>query len=1061
MVTGAILPLKILKTLSRRCGAHTCMAPLSHIYTDISTLSSTPAVVFFKANRRADAAPVLIKLFRTQEDSDSSARIKTIVSFTELLTVTSVALGTISAIREVDSGLLIEYALPPHATIQALPEYLLSKRALTARESGQKASVSRPSSKLSNRPSSTRNLEHSMSTPNISDFPGTETWCTTPRFSRRAYRSRSNKSQSKVTTATAAPEWKVIAATIDRWQERIVWQIVAQLVQGLADFYKAPESLRAGLTPTICPEAIFVVHDSCAPLRPEIVILACILDTHTPVSNTVYKAPELFRGATKGPAADIWALGCLAFEVVAQRKPRFNSAKLVKDPVLQNIDCSPSLLEFITSCCRFSPHERPSLVELMKSKIIHAVMTYMFGIAQTKSELTLVKQLDLTKINMRRLSKSKGFRPTRSEVPVSLTNRSESSDSLSITDILDLCVRSPDTGMHQLPLICYDVAARSGVLGQQCVTWEYDNPCFSADMNECISRRKLLSFLLLPNAADLIGKEALNLLPFLTSFEAIKQLCDLSFDGIAMESDKEFTRQEEAQLLNNLDTIWATILNVPYIPGFLLQDDYFVDRITNELGACAAWVTENNNSIISIKTELCCIYTVLSSLYFTAPQEFCACFLTNNNRFNCILSTAFDQHISKLLTSILTEGHVPPFVITEAHQLFSHSVLQLTSRLDSSDSVIPSGHVFLLINLSGVLLSAATKQTRPIIDPPELMPIVSAIRSLISRGIPFKILVQHFITQLLLILSLSLMHELNNNVYSPTSPAGATLTKLFSCVIKCFEDLPKRECAYHQHSSSHDTIHLIMVLSLTCQVFMLLTYIQRQHLKSLGLDVCSDVFAQDNLLKNSASSSEEMQQPSMSDCITEYIGQTAHIGLRAPESWSQAKINFIKAFVPLKEQFIRFGQELVPYLAQLTLDKELSAVTIVQFFLCRLRNILLDLESRSSSSLGRILTESSFFSKVQHYLILLAQKDGRRPLHVTAFRQEYPEVVYLLATAKRLLYLALGKRDSEVFRGCITNNLQGQLQEYLKHCKQELLDIATESYIVNLDLTKTFVQTLT
>lgn len=212
------------------------------------------------------------------------------------------------------------------------------------------------------------------------------------------------------------------------------------------------------------------------------------------------------------------------------------------------------------------------------------------------------------------------------------------------------------------------------------------------------------------------------------------------------------------------------------------------------------------------------------------------------------------------------------------------------------------------------------------------MPIVSAIRSLISRGIQFKILVQHFITQLLLILSLSLMHELNNNVYSPTSPAGATLTKLFSCVIKCFEDLPKRECAYHQHSSSHDTIHLIMVLSLTCQVFMLLTYIQRQHLKSLGLDVCSDVFAQDNLLKNSASSSEEMQQPSMSDCITEYIGQTAHIGLRAPESWSQAKINFIKAFVPLKEQFIRFGQELVPYLAQLTLDKELSAVTIVQFF---------------------------------------------------------------------------------------------------------------------------------
>ncbi|EFO64946.1 Kinase, NEK [Giardia lamblia P15] len=1036
------------------------MVLLSHIYTDISTLSSTQAVVFFKANRRTDAAPVLIKLFRTQDNSDSSARIKTIVSFTELLTVTSVVLGTVSAIREVDSGFLIEYTLPPHTTIQALSEYLLLKRALAARESGQRASVSRSSSKLSNRSSSNYNPEHGMSTPSTSDFFEAENWCATPRFSRRTYRSKSNRSQNNVltTTSTAATEWNTIAATIDRWQERIVWQILAQLVQGLSDFYKAPESLRAGLTPTICPEAIFVVHNSCASSSLELVVLACILDTHTPVSNTIYKAPEIFRGATGGPAADIWALGCLAFEVVTQRKPRLNSAKLVKDPVLQNIDCSSSLLAFITSCCRYNPHERPSLTELMKSKIIHAIMTHMFSTAQTKSELTPVKQLDLTKINMRRISKSKGFRPTCSEVPVSFANRSESSDSLSITDILDIRVRLPETAMYQLPLTYYDAEKRSDILGQQNVTWDYDNPCFSATMNECISRRNFLSFLLLPNAADLINREASNLLPFLTSFEAIKQLCDLSFDAIAMELDKEFSKQEEAQLLNNLDTIWTNFLNVPYIPNFLLQNDYFIDRIINELGACASWVIEKNNSIISIKTEVYCIYIVLSNLYFNTPQKFCACFLANNEYFNCILSAAFDPHISKLLSSILTEGHVPPFVITEAYQLFNCSVLQLISHLDSSDSVIPSGHIFLLINLSEVLASVVIRQARLTIDPSDLIPIVSAIKSLISRGVQFELLVQHLITQLLLTLSLFLVHELNANVYSSTSPAGAILTRLFSCVNKCFEELPKQEHAHHQYNSSHDTIHLIMILNLTCQIFMLPTYIQRQHLKSLGLDVCSDVFVQDNMLRNIPLSSNEMQQPSMSDFVLEYIGQTAYIGLGMPESWNQAKTSFTEAFLPLKRQFIHFGRELIPYFAQLTLNNALSSVTAVQFSLCRLRNILLDLESQSSLPLSRLLTESSFFSRIQHYLTLFAQKDDGKPLCATTFRREYPEVVYLLATAKRLLYLALGKRDSEIFKGYIKNNLQGQLQEYLKQCKQELLDNVTKSHVVNLNLVKTFIQ---
>lgn len=1062
---------KIFKFQTAGRAAHVCMALLSNIYTNIIMLSSTSAVVFFKANRRADSAQVLIKLFRTQEDSDGSTRMKTIISFTELLTVTSIVLGTVSAVREIDAGFMIEYIVPSHATIQSLSDYLRSKRSLMVREGGRRVSNSRSSSRLNSKSdgrletksSGNCNTDHDMSNSCAPNSLGLGAWCTIPRYSRQVSKSRSIRQRGRATSVST--EWRSISATIDSWQERVVWQLIAQLVQALSDFYKTPDALRAGITPNICPESVFIITDPCAPSNLELTVLACILDPHMhmPIETSIYRAPELFRNVAKEPAADIWALGCIAFELIAQRKPRFDPTKLVRDPVLQNIDCSPDLLEFITSCCRFNPQERPCIVELMRSRIIRAVRTHMFSAVQTKSELTLVNQLDLTRINMRRICMPEGkyFRPTYSEVPTSLASQSESSDSISITEILDIHSSSTGLSAHPFPSTHYAANVREDILGKQTITWKYDTPGFSLDINEYISKRQLLSFFLLPDALDIINKEALNLVPFLTSFEAIKQLCDLSFDGIALELERELTTQERDYLLCNLDIIWSAILNVSYMCSFLLKNNYFIERIISEIDTCASWVTEKNNAIAAIKTELYCISTVLFGLYSNDPQDFCACFLVNNDRCNSILSIAFDINISKLVASILTEGRAPPFVITEAYQSFNCSMLRLTARLDTSNPAELGGHVLLLINLSRELLYAINKQPRLIIDPSNLIPLISTIKILLPKSIAFKLLIQHLTNNLLSVLSLLLLQELDSSVYSPTSPTGVVLNKLFSYISVSFEDLLKQRCVFRMHVLCYDTIQLIMLLDQTCQVFMLLAHIQRRHLMAIGIEVCADIFINNCALRGSPSISEGEQQPSTSEFITDYVGQLAYIGLGTPDSWVQAKSNFKEAFSSLQGQFLCFSNILIPSIAQLTLDKDLSSLSAIQFSLCRLRGIFLDLELQSSLPLplGQMLLESSFFSKLQHYLIVFTQNNDGKSLSIVNFKRKYPEIVYLLSTAKRLLYLTLGKTDSDMLRIYITNNLQGRLYEYLGKLKQDILTATAKVPSVDLDLAKTFVQT--
>lgn len=1038
------------------------MTLLSNIYTDINMLSSTSTVVFFKANRRTDAAQVLIKLFRIQEDSDGSTRIKTIVSFTELLTVTSMVLGTVSAVREIDSGFIIEYALPPHATIQLLSDYLLTKRSIMARESGRRTRNLEQSSRIDNTlvHLSTDNYDNQYS---ISDSCsptslGAGAWCVTPRYSRQASKSRSIRSRSRATSVST--EWKSIVASIDNWRERIVWQLLAQLVRGLSDFYKAPDSLRAGLTPNIYPEAIFVVTDPCTPSNLELTILACILDPYMLVPVSIYRAPELFRDAKKGYPADIWALGCIAFELVAQRKPRFDPSKLIKDPVLQNIDCSPNLLELITSCCRVNPSERPCLADLMKSKIIRTIMTHMFATVHTKSELTLVNKLDLTRINMRRVPGDKYFRPTYSEVPVLLSNPSESSDSLSITDILDIHSSSTGSG-YAFPLTYYASNVRTDTLGKQTITWEYDTLDFSPEIDEYISKRRLLSFLLLPDSSEIISRAASSLMPFLTSFEAIKQLCDLSFDGIALELENELTIQETNYLLANIDVIWNSILSVSYVRDFLLKSNYFIERIINEIDSCALWVIEKNNSIATIKNELYCIYTILFNLYTNNPHEFCACFLVNNTRCNSLLSSVFDTHISKLVGSILTEGYAPPFVITEAYQFFNCSMLKLAARLDSFNPAELGGHILLIINLSRELLSAISKQLRPTIDPTTLLPIISTIKAFIPNVIPFKILIQYLTTNLLSISALFLIQELNSGVYSPTGPIGIILSKLFLYFNGCFEELLKHKYASNGSTFPNHTIQLIVVIDQLCQIFMLLPHIQRKHLTDIGLFVCSDAAITNFSLKDNSSMSEGGHHQSTSEIITDYIGQVAYIGLGTPNAWDKATSSFKSAFSLLQEQFIYFAKALLPHIAQITLNSELSTCFAIQFSLCRLRSIFLDLELQSSLPLGQMLLDSSFFSRLQYYITIFTQNSVSKPLCITNFKQQHPEVVYLLATAKRLLYLTLGMTDFNTIEEYITNNLQGHLYEYLEKLKRDIFNTVTKLPSVDLDLAKTFIQILT
>ena len=77
---------------------------------------------------------------------------------------------------------------------------------------------------------------------------------------------------------------------------------------------------------------------------------------------TVYNSPESGKGSNS-TAADIWALGATLFEALARRPPADVSEAGVA--VVLPGDFSPAFRDVVTRCLNVSPHDRPSVTELL------------------------------------------------------------------------------------------------------------------------------------------------------------------------------------------------------------------------------------------------------------------------------------------------------------------------------------------------------------------------------------------------------------------------------------------------------------------------------------------------------------------------------------------------------------------------------------------------------------------------------------------------------------------------------------------------------------------------
>ena len=98
--------------------------------------------------------------------------------------------------------------------------------------------------------------------------------------------------------------------------------------------------------------------------------IKCSLSTMTMSPSVAYQAPEILMGQPESTAADVFAFGCVMYEIIAG-KPAFGGvnamqcAFLIQQgtlPDLSQLDISPSVSRLIESCWLPHPPSRPSMV---------------------------------------------------------------------------------------------------------------------------------------------------------------------------------------------------------------------------------------------------------------------------------------------------------------------------------------------------------------------------------------------------------------------------------------------------------------------------------------------------------------------------------------------------------------------------------------------------------------------------------------------------------------------------------------------------------------------------
>jgi NIMA (never in mitosis gene a)-related kinase len=118
---------------------------------------------------------------------------------------------------------------------------------------------------------------------------------------------------------------------------------------------------------------------------------------NTMVGTPFYMSPELVSGRGYDEKSDIWALGCVLYEMATLRPP-FNSVLRSEEELKRNITnsmpkripsmYSDALWNCISSLMEKDPHKRPSALEILK--IRNVALTIQLG--QVRKELLLVRE---------------------------------------------------------------------------------------------------------------------------------------------------------------------------------------------------------------------------------------------------------------------------------------------------------------------------------------------------------------------------------------------------------------------------------------------------------------------------------------------------------------------------------------------------------------------------------------------------------------------------------------------------------------------------------------------
>jgi serine/threonine protein kinase len=109
--------------------------------------------------------------------------------------------------------------------------------------------------------------------------------------------------------------------------------------------------------------------------------LSKILQSHdfasTYVGTPFYMSPEICKAEQYGPHSDIWALGCIIYEMCAKQPPfnaktHFDLIQKIKSGRYPDIPAcySAELRKVIASCLQVTPDHRPDTVALLNLPIV-------------------------------------------------------------------------------------------------------------------------------------------------------------------------------------------------------------------------------------------------------------------------------------------------------------------------------------------------------------------------------------------------------------------------------------------------------------------------------------------------------------------------------------------------------------------------------------------------------------------------------------------------------------------------------------------------------------------